>query len=167
MRFICDMTDSSVDVDSFIRVSGAFQTTLWENLHLPKMTHSYARHDSFICETWLIHMRDDPFVRGMTRSCVAWRIHMRFAVFQAVLTMWEDLRECNTLQHTAPQCNTLHYTDPAAVLQIILHTTQYATLQHTATHCNTLQHPATPCNTLQHTATHCNTLQYTAPHYNT
>ena len=34
------------------------------------------------------------------------------------------------------------------------------TLQHTATHCNTLQyteHTATHCNTLQHTATHCNT----------
>ena len=30
-------------------------------------------------------------------------------------------------------------------------------LQHTATHCNTLQHI---CNTLQHTATHCNTLQH-------
>jgi len=37
-------------------------------------------------------------------------------------------------------------------------------LQHTATHCNTLQHTATHCNTLQHTchlaacitATHCN-----------
>ena len=36
------------------------------------------------------------------------------------------------------------------------------TLQHTATHCNTLQHTATThCNSLQHTATHCNTLQHT------
>jgi len=62
------------------------------------------------------------------------------------------------------------------------------TLQHTATHydtlqhiCNTLQHTATHCNTLQHTAahlqhttthcstsaTHCNTLQHTAQHCNT
>ena len=57
------------------------------------------------------------------------------------------------------------------------------TLQHTATHCNTLQHTplteetdsATHCNTLQHTATHCNTLrsrrrqtvQHTATHRNT
>ena len=60
----------------------------------------------------------------------------------------------------------------------------YWTLQHTATHCNTLQHTATRsfhewhdsfvsvtglnvysathCNTLQHSATHCNTLQHTA-----
>ena len=39
------------------------------------------------------------------------------------------------------------------------------TLQHTATHCNTMQHTATHCNTLhtlQLTATHCNTLQHTA-----
>jgi len=39
-------------------------------------------------------------------------------------------------------------------------------LQHTATHCNTLQHTAR-CNTLQHTATHHNTLQHTTPHCNT
>jgi len=38
----------------------------------------------------------------------------------------------------------------------------YASLRHTATHCNTLQHTATHSNTLQHTATHCNTLQHTA-----
>ena len=53
-------------------------------------------------------------------------------------------------------------------------------LQHTATHCNTLEHTATPatyyntlqhvgthcnnCNILQHIATHCNTLQHTATH---
>jgi len=45
------------------------------------------------------------------------------------------------------------------------HTTaHYSTLQHTATHCNTLQPPsqkrpmscAKECSTLQHTATHCN-----------
>jgi len=56
----------------------------------------------------------------------------------------------------------------------------YLALQHTATHCNTLQHTATQafcrtvspvvdcvphnehCSTLQHIATHCNTLQHTA-----
>jgi len=63
--------------------------------------------------------------------------------------------------------------------------TNYNTLQHTVTHCNTLHH----CNTLlhtknlhdnvgwddlqhaatqlQHIATHCNTLQHTATHCNT
>ena len=54
-------------------------------------------------------------------------------------------------------------------------------MQHNATHCNlcalslhdwctfseaTLQHTATHCNTLQHTATHCSiTLQHAATHY--
>ena len=43
------------------------------------------------------------------------------------------------------------------------------TLQHTATHCNTLQERERQQRgaLLQHTATHCNTLQYTATHYNT
>jgi len=41
-----------------------------------------------------------------------------------------------------------------------------ASLQHTATHCNTLQRTATHCNALQRTATHCNTLQHTAKHCN-
>jgi len=37
-------------------------------------------------------------------------------------------------------------------------------MQHTVTHCNTLQHTEPPhCNTMQHTATHCNTLQHTEP----
>jgi len=42
-----------------------------------------------------------------------------------------------------------------------------AGLPHTAMHCNALQHIAIHCNTLQHTATHCNTLQHTATHCNT
>jgi len=41
------------------------------------------------------------------------------------------------------------------------------TLQHTATHRNTLQHIATHCNTSQHTATHRNTLQHLARHCST
>jgi len=45
---------------------------------------------------------------------------------------------------TATHCNTLH------------------TLQHTATHCNTIQNTTTRCNVLQHTATRCNTLQHAA-----
>ena len=44
----------------------------------------------------------------------------------------------------------------------VAYTLPLATLQHTATNCNTLQHAATRCNTLHHTAPHCNTLQHTA-----
>jgi len=88
---------------------------------------------------------------------------------------WKYLRQlasaspevpCNTLQHTAR-----HW---------------HNTLQHTATHCNTMQHTAARqrfarsampamrramsgdyCIPLQHTATHCNTLQYPTTPCNT
>jgi len=43
-----------------------------------------------------------------------------------------------------------------------LHAMDTASMQHTATHCNTPQRAQTHCNTLQHTATRCNTPQHTA-----
>jgi len=95
--------------------------------------------------------------------------------------------DCSMLQHTATHynnCNALKHT-----------VTLYNTLQHTATHCNTLlrvmlekwsgqvrigmrkmdgfrtfvrmQHTVTHCNTLQYTEAHCNTLKHTATHCNT
>ena len=69
---------------------------------------------------------------------------------------------CITLQQTASPCNTVQH----ALLEN-LHLRFEITLQHTATHCNTLQHTATHCSILQHTATHCSTLQHTAAHCNT
>ena len=69
-------------------------------------------------------------------------------------------------------------------VQTIAHSPAQRRMQHTATHCNTLQCTATTymyqehtswvtcaiyvahCNTLQHAATHCNTLHYTATHCN-
>ena len=113
---------------------------------------------------------------------------------------------CSTIQHTATPCNMLYNT---ASLQHVLFATQCYiliislnlyhhsallttcsnTLQHNATHCNTLQHmlSATQCyifvislnlyyhsallttcsNTLQHNAIRCNTLQHTATHCHT
>jgi len=71
----------------------------------------------------------------------------------------------NTLQqHTAPHCNEpsiLPLAQPPR--QVEKQDKRCNTLQHAATHCNTLQH--THSNTLQHAATHCNTLQHT--HSNT
>jgi len=56
-------------------------------------------------------------------------------------------------------------------LQTLQHTANTAThiikLQHTATRCDTLQHTATHSITLQHTATRCATLCHTATHCNT
>ena len=88
---------------------------------------------------------------------------------------------CSTLQHSVnlcnTHCNTMQYAAtiyPQEVEEQPIHNYQVSThcnntLQHTATHCNTLQHlthtyqVATHYNnTLQHTATHCNTPQHTA-----
>jgi len=62
-----------------------------------------------------------------------------------------------------------YFVPPHLPLSIIEHNAcvEYGhcnTLQHTATHCNTLQFIwyGAHCNTLQHTATHCNTLQHIA-----
>jgi len=51
---------------------------------------------------------------------------------------------CNTLQRIALQ--------------------HFNALQHTTTHCNTMQHNATHRNAPQHTAIHCNTLQHKLQH---
>jgi len=96
---------------------------------------------------------------------------------------------CNSLKHTAAYycsplarccntcCNTLRQSNVCFCDQAI-------SLQHTATHCNTLQwleHTTTHCNTLQHTATNksellqsshptatrCNMVQHGATHYST
>ena len=48
-----------------------------------------------------------------------------------------------------------------------LNATHCNILQHTATSCNALQRNAKQCSILQHTAAHCNTLQHTATHRNT
>jgi len=66
---------------------------MWHNTcRMREMTHSHERYDSFICETWLIHMRDmthlhvrqhmsnmrhDAFTWDITNSHETWLIHMR------------------------------------------------------------------------------------------
>jgi len=97
-----------------------------------------------------------------------------------------------TLQQTATHRNTLQQltNKTCTVICKCTHVTWTTHLQHTATHCITLQHtatthkqnmhsnmqmhtrdmdysPATHCNPLQHTASHYNTLQHTATHCNT
>jgi len=109
---------------------------------------------------------------------------------------------CNTPQNTATHCNTLQQIARHCIVATYCNTLQHrdagspqrryilwdiVLLQHTATHCNTLQHTATHRNILQHsatrrrgfpsaplyfmgdrpTATHCNVLQNAATHRNT
>jgi len=56
------MTHSYVRHDSFICVT-------WL-IHMCDMTHSYVWHDSFICVTWLIHLCHDSFI------CLTWLVDM-------------------------------------------------------------------------------------------
>jgi len=79
-------------------------------------------------------------------------------------------KEC-TLRQACPNCNTLQHT---ATHCNTLHVTdaggvrartKLPALQHL--HCSTLQHSATHCNTLQQSAIHCNILQHSATHCNT
>jgi len=76
-----------------------------------------------------------------------------------------DMPSTRTRRHVTCTRKTHDITYSCTTLQ---HTaTHRNTLQHIATHCNTLQHTATHRNTLQHIATHCNTSQHTATHRNT
>ena len=89
-------------------------------------------------------------------------------------TLQQTATRCNILPRTATHCNALQQqtwgnsecrqmtTKPC----LLLYTYNRATLQHTATHCNTLQHTATHCNALQHAAIHCNKLPDTATYCN-
>ena len=67
---------------------------------------------------------------------------------------------CSTPQYTATHCSTLQHTVAHWVFDVFAWAVSHESIQHTATHCNTLQHTATHCNTLQHTAAHCNTLSF-------
>ena len=71
-------------------------------------------------------------------------------------TLQHTATHCTTLQHTA---NTLQHQGATGTISIVW---RNGLVQHTAAHWHTLQHTAThykQCNTLQHVATHCNTLQ--------
>jgi len=90
-------------------------------------------------------------------------------------TLQYTATHCNTLQHTATHCNTLQHIaihcnmlQHAATLcyiedcyrmkssKIKRNTLQLtATLQHTATYCNSLQHTAAHCSILSHPTAQC------------
>ena len=107
------------------------------------LTHSYLRHDTFICVRWLNPVCDVPV------QCVA----VCCSVLQCVAVY--------TLQHTATHCiGTRQNTCDVPVTA----TRHCNALQHTCTSASLrrkVRVTATHCKTLQHTATHCNTLQLT------
>jgi len=81
--------------------------------------------------------------------------HMHDQMYTEIYTQY-TATHCNTLQQIATRYNAIHTFNHRNLLLspcrewegLFKHTAPYI-LQHTATHCNTLQHTATDCNTLQ------------------
>ena len=69
---------------------------------------------------------------------------------------------CNAPQHNVTHCNTIARKPEDMYWRNL----RFDKLQHTVSHCNTLQHTITHCNTLQQTETDCNRLQHTATRCN-
>ena len=65
------------------------------------MTHTYVRHDSYICETWLISMRTcailmgvwDSYMCDITHACETWLIYVRHDS-----CMWDMTHICETCE---------------------------------------------------------------------
>ena len=185
-------------------------TSLWVATHCKLLQHT-ATHKRSVC-----------LVRTHLITCVC-HIGLHVCVIydymcvSCVITSLWVATHCNTLQHTATHkrcvwlvrthlitcvchiglhvCLIYDYVWVSYVITCVCHLwLHHFELQHTATHCNTLQHTAThlitcvshvwlqyyamslscphtlhyitlSCNTLQHTATHCNTLQHTWLHH--
>jgi len=83
---------------TFIRETCSYISGLETRIHMWDwdMSHSCVRHDSFIFETWAIHMSHSYEWMG--------RVYRRPCELQHTAT------QCNTLQHTATRCNTLQHT---------------------------------------------------------
>jgi len=94
-------------------------------IHMRDWTRSYVRHDSFICAPLLIHMcaMTHSEVCHDTFICAPWLLHMCAMTHSYVWHAWSVW-----VTRPMPSCvGTHHICD-----------TIYNTLQHTATHCNTL-----------------------------
>ena len=127
-------------------------------IRIRNMTHLYVRHDSFICETWLIHMWD---MTRLTCDCRKPRIPR---------SKCSRRKSTGSLQHTATHCNTLQpQKNTNTKIEMFKKKIDWVLedllpgrwrppcTMVTATHRNTPQHTATHRNTpqfaaLQHTA---------------
>ena len=92
-----------------------------------------------------------------------WRTHFVLDIFIFVFTYFVCL-----FLFACPLISRLEFSTVGFLLNLLhtlndsIHHKHWIARCHTATHCNnTLQHTATHCNTLQHTAAHCNTHRIT------
>ena len=119
---------------------------------LPPMKIRILCHCTLICETALYSIADscNKIWMGSVETChIFVCVHLHVCICEFVLSVCT----CNA----AALCSTLQHT-----------ATHGNTMQHAATHCKnaasrctTLHHTTTRCNTRQHTVTHSNTLQHT------
>ena len=99
--------------------------------------------------------------------CCLCMIHATLQTLQHAATCCNTLehaaKRCNTLQHTGTYCSFMLAAPLCCLCMICTHTTphsSYCSRHYNDALCmaidtHTLQHAATHCNTLQHTATHC------------
>ena len=125
------------------------------------------------CENvWVLYENMYPFVVGFIS--VSWtgtprRVSTTHTCVRCAPQPWAQRvppwhRSSNTTTHLITlEHTTTHYN----TLVVDTQTRMYASMQHTATHLNTLKHTTTHYNTLQHTWTHYNTIQHTTTQYNT
>jgi len=114
------------------------------------MPDSNVWRDMFMCLTWLIQVWRDLFI-GVTwldHTCAVPHSYVCWETF--VCAPWLMYTRAVTHSYVYPD-----YTINCQIYRALFNENVYITLQHTATHCNTLQ-------PLQHTATHCNTLHHNA-----
>jgi len=136
------------------------------------MTHSCDLHEAFTWHAWVNNMCGTAHLYDVTcLICTTYMTHPYgipdsfICVVPLICMTWHDSCIWRVW------LSTLQHT--ATHCNTLQHT-----VKHTTTHCNTLQHAVCMkwhdwciwrvwLNTLQHTATHCNTLQHTVTHYNT
>ena len=146
---------SEVHIKEYLRLTWLTH----KNIHLRcTQRNIHVWHDSLTGIVSEVHIIIPPLRRDMHE--LFWGAHHRLA--RRNIYMWNDsLTETSEVHIILPPLRR----DMHELAQVQILKSQLAMeLQHTATHCNTLQYcnTETHCNTLWHTATHCNTLQHTA-----
>ena len=126
------------------------------------MTHSHVWHDSFTCVTWLIHMCDmtHPYVRHDSFFLTDWQIFdsiypircgFNLYILQSLISKSLRLYLYLTDLYNSTRCvfyESVHVPIKEDLSSIRLWIYSSFVCCWCATHCNTLQHTATHCNTL-------------------
>jgi len=136
-------------------------------------THSDILHHAVtLCHT-VSHcntLQQHTTIRRNTLHCIATHCITLQSVLQRTVPhckLHHTTVHCSSvlLQHTTMHCSCTH-SFATHYDTLHLHPFISSTLQHTATHCDTLQHTALAPILLQHTTTHCNCTHFDQSHCN-